>query len=182
MKLYNYRDLLIGETWMKQCTSIMVMICMIALMVTECCCDTINLKRDKSEFIMTGPFLSPHIVTNDEEMLSIYQTKDSDLSCPEGQYVANILGKPEHTTQFVFRGRTGENMFEIGILYNNGLKIYDTKILRLYFEKNDVVDLKTPAIHADVPTVQLKLIELRGNQLIYQIIVPEELMGLISAG
>lgn len=84
--------------------------------------------------------------------------------------------------KYVFTGRTGNKTFEITRFFPIMLRKEETKTLKinLYFEENSLCPLEIFPIHSGCSKndkVFLKMIKLQGNQLEYQIMLPDCLAG-----
>lgn len=119
---------------------------------------------------MGGPFEKPGVVNAGEVMFCFHQA--------DGKFPQLKWGDV-----YRFVGRTGENTFEVKYSHYNrtGSKFMqdteDEKILKLYFEKNleanlNIIPLDSSCI-ANPVYAKLKMLELKGNQLKFQIILPD---------
>jgi len=81
---------------------------------------------------------------------------------------------------YLFVGRTGENTYQIRQDFGS-IK----KTMNCYFDKNNPseMELELPIIYVPNPNKEhfkLRVIDLKGNKLVYQIIVPEYLKPYLS--
>ena len=100
-------------------------------------------------------------------------------------YVAKSIKYPLDLwsgADYIFIGRTGENTYQLS---HNSTALDKGKTINCYFDKNNPseMELEVPFIYVPNPNKErfkLRVIDLKGNKLVYQIIVPEYMKPYLS--
>lgn len=138
---------------------------------------------------MTGNFKKAGEANPGDSLLWFYSKMDATTDTGTHYWFTD-------NKKYVFKGRTGDKTFEIEFTYeedkDSSMKKFEREAgiknkskvqkLNMFFEKDSLYELKeinfltwTHGVRCpeDAKKVFLKMLELKGNQLIYQIIIPD---------
>ena len=130
--------------------------------------ETINFddpKNSKWEITLDGFFDKTGISNPNDRLFTYFENLKT---APLGLY---------HGFEYIYLGRTGEKTFEIQHIIIDFVKEIEKKEkISMYFVKGDLYPLKRYRMHSSCSNednIFLKMVNLKGNQLEYQIILPD---------